>query len=132
MPQFDKVTFFNQIFWLFFFFTGYYFLLLKVFLPKLSSVLKARNKKLQKGTEGVTVYALEQETVAASFNSSVEKIANAVKKVVSNESETTTAWVNSTVRDLNRTNLKQSNSLIESLLYKQLITTHLLKAVKAH
>jgi hypothetical protein len=44
MPQFDKITFFNQIFWLFVFFSGYYLLLLKVFLPKLGAVLKARSK----------------------------------------------------------------------------------------
>jgi F0F1-type ATP synthase membrane subunit b/b' len=56
MPQFDKITFFNQIFWLFFFFTGYYFLLLKIFLPKLCSVLKIRNKKLQKGVKNLAVY----------------------------------------------------------------------------
>jgi len=48
MPQFDKITFFNQIFWLFFFFSGFYLLLLKFFLPKLGSVLKARAKKTSK------------------------------------------------------------------------------------
>ena len=49
MPQFDKITFFNQIFWLFVFFSGYYLLLLKVFLPKLGAVLKARAKNYKKG-----------------------------------------------------------------------------------
>jgi F-type H+-transporting ATPase subunit b len=131
MPQFDKITFFNQIFWLFFFFTGYYFLLLKVFLPKLGSVLKARNKKLQKGTQGVAIFAEEQETVASSFNSSVEKITSVVKKVVSDSSEKTTAWVDSTVSDLNTTNLKESNSMVESLVYKQLAATYLLSKVGA-
>ena len=63
MPQFDKITFFNQIFWLFVFFSGYYLLLLKVFLPKLGAVLKARSKKLQKGTEGVVGFKQEQEQV---------------------------------------------------------------------
>jgi F0F1-type ATP synthase membrane subunit b/b' len=48
MPQFDKITFFNQIFWLFVFFSGYYLLLLKVFLPKLGAVLKARAKNYKK------------------------------------------------------------------------------------
>ena len=48
MPQFDKITFFNQIFGYLFFFQVFYLISLKVFLPKLSSVLKARTKKLQK------------------------------------------------------------------------------------
>jgi hypothetical protein len=47
MPQFDKLTFFNQIFWVVFIFFGFYFVLLRFFLPKLSSVLKIRQKKLQ-------------------------------------------------------------------------------------
>jgi hypothetical protein len=46
MPQFDKITFFNQIFWLILIFSGFYFILLKNFLPKIGSVLKARNKKI--------------------------------------------------------------------------------------
>ena len=73
MPQFDKITFFNQIFWLFVFFSGYYLLLLKVFLPKLGAVLKARSKKLQKGTQGVVGFKQEQEDVSVVFNSSIEK-----------------------------------------------------------
>ena len=56
MPQFDKITFFNQLFWLFIFFSGFYLISLKVFLPKLSSVLKARTKKLQKGSDGLTSF----------------------------------------------------------------------------
>lgn len=49
MPQFDKITFFNQVFWLFFFFSGFYLIILKVFLPRLSSILKARTTLLEVG-----------------------------------------------------------------------------------
>ena len=48
MPQFDKITFFNQIFWLILIFSSFYFILLKNFLPKIGSVLKARNKNYLK------------------------------------------------------------------------------------
>jgi hypothetical protein len=68
MPQFDKITFFNQVFWLFLFFSGFYLILLTDFLPKISSVLKARNKKLQKGTEDVVFLLKEQDTVTNLFN----------------------------------------------------------------
>jgi F0F1-type ATP synthase membrane subunit b/b' len=47
MPQFDKLTFFNQVFWVVFIFFGFYIVLLKFFLPQLSSVLKIRQKKLK-------------------------------------------------------------------------------------
>ncbi len=44
MPQFDKITFFNQIFWLLLTFSGFYFLILKNLLPALASGLKTRKK----------------------------------------------------------------------------------------
>ena len=47
MPQFDKITFFNRVFWLLSFFSVFYLIFLKFFLPKLSSILKVRTKKLR-------------------------------------------------------------------------------------
>jgi F0F1-type ATP synthase membrane subunit b/b' len=44
MPQFDKVTFFNQIFWLTVGFLSFYFILLKGLLPVLAASLKTRKK----------------------------------------------------------------------------------------
>lgn len=48
MPQFDKVTFFNQIFWLLLLFLGFYAIVLKYYLPKVSFALKLRTKKIHK------------------------------------------------------------------------------------
>ena len=44
MPQFDKITYFNQIFWLLVFFLAFYFNLLKHILPLLAFSLKTRKK----------------------------------------------------------------------------------------
>lgn len=44
MPQFDKITFFNQIFWLTLSFLSFYFIILKGLLPVLASSLKTRKK----------------------------------------------------------------------------------------
>lgn len=44
MPQFDKITFFNQIFWLIVTFSIFYFFILKNLLPALASGLKTRKK----------------------------------------------------------------------------------------
>jgi len=95
MPQFDKITFFNQIFWLFFFFSSFYLILLKVFLPKLSSVLKARTKKLQKGSEGAASLAEEQTQVIENFNSSIEEMSLVVKNSVADSTEKLNFWVSS-------------------------------------
>jgi hypothetical protein len=87
MPQFDKVTFFNQIFWLFFFFSGFYLTLLTTFLPKISSALKARTKKLQKGTEGLVSFSKEQSALTNLFDSFLEKTCSASKASLSRYSE---------------------------------------------
>ena len=127
MPQFDKITFFNQIFWLFVFFSGYYLLLLKVFLPKLGAVLKARSKKLQKGTEGVVGFKQEQEEVSVVFNNSIEKMSSVVKKTISDSTAKTDSWVASSIKEINKENLVEGNSLVENTLYKQFVISHLTK-----
>lgn len=44
MPQFDKITFFNQIFWFLLAFFAFYFFILKSLLPVLAASLKTRKK----------------------------------------------------------------------------------------
>jgi F0F1-type ATP synthase membrane subunit b/b' len=127
MPQFDKITFFNQIFWLFVFFSGYYLLLLNVFLPKLGAVLKARSKKLQKGTEGVVGFKQEQEEVSVVFNNSIEKMSSVVKKTISDSTAKTDSWVAASIQEINKENLVEGNSLVENTLYKQFVISHLTK-----
>jgi F0F1-type ATP synthase membrane subunit b/b' len=129
MPQFDKITFFNQIFWLFFFFSSFYLILLKVFLPKLSSVLKARTKKLQKGSEGAASLAEEQTQVVENFNSSIEEMSLVVKNSVADSTEKLNFWVSSQLSTLNKESLVVSNDVMEKIVHKQITTTHLLSNV---
>jgi F0F1-type ATP synthase membrane subunit b/b' len=129
MPQFDKITFFNQIFWLFFFFSSFYLILLKVFLPKLSSVLKARTKKLQKGSEGAASLAEEQTQVIENFNSSIEEMSLVVKNSVADSTEKLNFWVSSQLSTLNKESLVVSNDVMEKIVHKQITTTHLLSNV---
>lgn len=56
MPQLDMITFFSQIFWLTVTFYGFYFFILRVYLPKIAVVLKTRKKKLLLGSTGVYRY----------------------------------------------------------------------------
>jgi F0F1-type ATP synthase membrane subunit b/b' len=130
MPQFDKITFFNQIFWLFIFFSGFYLIYLKVFLPKLSSVLKARTKKLQKGSEGLTSFNEELVDVNTSFNSSIEEMSVVVKTSISDFKDKTDLWVDSAVTNLNKEELESSNVALEKALHKQIAVSYLLGNVK--
>jgi hypothetical protein len=59
MPQFDKITFLNQIFWLFLSFFFIYFLILKNFLPELAFSLKLREKVLLKNNKNAAQNTLE-------------------------------------------------------------------------
>lgn len=129
MPQFDKITFFNQIFWLFIFFSGFYLVSLKIFLPKLSSVLKARTKKLQKGSAGVIFFSKEQDKVTELFNSSIENMSFVVKASIFDSTEKMNAWVEQKVAGLNKNDLNLSNSVMEKALHKQIATTFLFSQI---
>jgi len=130
MPQFDKITFFTQIFWLFFFFSSFYLIFLKVFLPKLSSVLKARTKKLQKGSEGVANFIEEQNNVIENFNFSIEQISFVVKTSMDESKQKMNFWSKSLLSSLNDKNLNKSNNSMERILYKQNLYTLSLFTIK--
>jgi hypothetical protein len=52
MPQFDIITFYSQIFWLTLIFFWFYNFTLRIFLPKITAVLKTRKKKSLLGSTG--------------------------------------------------------------------------------
>ena len=110
-------------------FFGYLFFL-KVFLPKLSSVLKARTKKLQKGSEGLTSFNEELVDVNTSFNSSIEEMSVVVKTSISDFKDKTDLWVDSAVTNLNKEELESSNVALEKALHKQIAISYLLGNVK--
>nr|YP_010032389.1 Atp8 [Schizocladia ischiensis]QOW07603.1 Atp8 [Schizocladia ischiensis] len=60
MPQFDSLSFFSQVFWLFVFFLAFYTLFLWEKLPTLTTLLKSRgHKENLTGVEGVETSPLE-------------------------------------------------------------------------
>lgn len=129
MPQFDKITFFNQIFWLFIFFSGFYLVFLKIFLPKLSSILKVRAKKLQKGSSGVVFFSKEQDKVTELFNTSIENMSFIVKASIFDSTEKMNVWVEQKVSGLNKKDLNLSNIVMEKALHKQVATTFLFSQI---
>lgn len=62
MPQLDHLTFFSQFFWLCVFYLGFYFILVKYFLPRMSKILKIRNLKMNSST-GSALRDIKQENI---------------------------------------------------------------------
>lgn len=50
MPQFDTMTFFNQVFWLIFIVFSFYVVIVRYMLPILAFSLKSRSKNLRLAT----------------------------------------------------------------------------------
>ena len=73
MPQLDKVTFLSQFFWLCFFYIGFYFLILKFFLPKMGLLLKLRLNKLQGSQDNVNNLIQENKKIHNYYDSLFNK-----------------------------------------------------------
>ena len=112
MPQFDKITFFNQVFWLILSFSSFHFLCLKTLLPTLSSVLKVRNKKLQKAT--TTASFSELLGALTTLNSTFEEQFSRTKSYITNSTEKISFWGNS------HNYFQKSNNLSEKLFFYNL------------
>ena len=116
MPQLDKVTFFSQFLWLTIFYLGFYLVILKHFLPKLSRILKVRQKKVSHSQEGSTALLQEKEKVGGSLNMLIEQGVGTSKRLFQENLEKTQSWLDNVIKDTNRTTLRNANqSYIASL-----------------
>jgi hypothetical protein len=68
VPQFDRISFFNQLFWVLIFFSSTYFCCLNFLLPKTAAVLKARSKKIDKGTSNTFTFVTEFSQSRTTFD----------------------------------------------------------------
>lgn len=116
MPQLDKVTFLSQFFWLCVFYLGFYFILLKYFLPKISRILAFRKKKMSFSQEGVSSLQQENIQVRQNFEIIVSKALAISKNVFNDFFSRTTGWLDASVLSLNKTHYQNLNkSYIQSL-----------------
>jgi len=116
MPQIDKITYFNQLFWLFLSFSFYYFILLKVFLPKISSVLKARKKKLTKGSSGSTSFVADKKHFTEVRGSVVENYLSLNSSSIGNNSNFMSELNNRLVKSFSTTTTKELHKVTVSTL----------------
>jgi len=110
MPQFDKITFFSQIFWLIIIFFGFYIFILHIFIPKLATVLKTRKKKLGGGANGVSVLNKEQLHTTTEKNMLVQHFAGNAKSNATDMLSKSIKWLLSTVLDTNTVKLLTAQS----------------------
>jgi len=122
MPQLDKVTFLSQFFWLSFFFLGFYLLLAKTFLPKMSRVLKVRSRYLG----GVTQSAWQEENKKVSLSQG-ELSADGFKNFRSFFTENfqnTGEWAQASLSNMNKKELLDTNKKYMTTLGHQSIVTN--------
>lgn len=110
MPQLDKVTFLSQFFWLCALFLGFYLVVLKNFLPKMSRVLKYRKKKLGQSDQGVGSMHKENILVRSSANKVLESGLKNSKDLFKQNSQRSERWMLDLIRGTNNTTLQNTNN----------------------
>jgi F-type H+-transporting ATPase subunit b len=84
LPQLNPETFATQIFWLFVFFAILYFIISKIALPRISSVIEARHDKIEQDLEKAHTLKEKTETIKAEYEDALAqahvKISDLMKK----------------------------------------------------
>nr|QGT76930.1 ATP synthase F0 subunit 8 [Micractinium pusillum] len=110
MPQLDKVTFLSQFFWLCFFYLGFYFIILKFYLPKISRILALRRKKMGFSQEGMISLQQENQKVRENYEILLSKALATSKTLFSTFFSRTTNWLNQNATSINKTHYQNVNS----------------------
>jgi len=116
MPQLDKVTFLSQFFWLCFFFLGFYYIILKFYLPQISRILALRRKTMGFSQEGMTTLQDENQQVRENYDVLFSKALTTSKNVFNFFFSRTTDWLNTNAISITKTQYNKINSsYMESL-----------------
>jgi hypothetical protein len=136
MPQLDSLTFFSQFFWFSFFFLGFYVLLVKYYLPKMSRLLKVRSFKVSSGPlQGTFMNSQEKKDVRESGEEVFLQALNSSKQFFHESFEKTSAWVLQIVESTNKGSFQKMNQIYLSTLgngfSSQALFFHQLKSLVA-
>ena len=115
MPQLDQISFLSQLTWLCIFYFGFHLILIDNFLPKISTILKLRKKKLLNSLSN-SQGNFEESDFLKNYDSilaqSVQQSETSVQKGVSEKAQ----WINNFVKKLNSENWnKLNNSYLKRL-----------------
>lgn len=108
MPQLDKVHFLSQFFWLCLSFFGFYFFIVKYFLPSMARILQWRKNKLAAATESSN--GGELHSVQESGEAALENLFSLCHKFLSQNEKRAADWYEKEARGLNRNYFHPSNN----------------------
>ncbi len=116
MPQLDKVTFLSQFFWLCLFYLGFYYIVLKYFLPKISRILTLRKRKMNISQYGSLSLQQENQQVRENLDNILSRSLSLSRNVFNDFLSRTNNWLDHSITNINKTHYKTVNhSYIESL-----------------
>jgi len=121
MPQFDKITFLNQLCWLGVFFTALFFFCNNFFLPKIGFLLKGRYKKLQKKSGFALSLANEFKSTSENANFTYDSLLFNLKTFLDFSIEYTDQLVNSYDTFFIEEHFATSFNAVEDSMHKKTI-----------
>jgi hypothetical protein len=129
MPQLDKVTFLSQFFWLCVFYLGFYYVLYKHFLPKISRILALRKRKMNVSQEGIESVYSENHKIRKHSDNILSKGFSLSRTLFHNFFSHATGWVDNTANSVNteyfnNINKTYLNSLGETSLSQHILLYH--------
>tara|TARA_B100000029_G_scaffold190097_1_gene187971 strand:- start:757 stop:1323 length:567 start_codon:yes stop_codon:yes gene_type:complete len=83
MPQLDPTYWASQVFWLAIIFSSIYFLIAKIFIPKIKGNIDAREDKIRKDLEEARLLKEEADKKLKIYNVSIEEAKMNAKKILS-------------------------------------------------
>jgi len=110
MPQLDKVSYFSQFFWLCFFYLGFYLTLVKFFLPKMSRILKLRQKKAQGSQQLQDLpYSEESQNLQQNSQNTFLQGVQQSREALQGSFQATLDWFGQATKATNTTQLQSVN-----------------------
>lgn len=106
MPQLDTATYLPQVFWLILVFFTFYVLVMNFILPKLSTILKVRSKKLSQGESILGEMASENNALGVVYDNILSKSLKESERLIQASSTGATSWIESSndISDLRKIN----------------------------
>ena len=85
MPQLDPTYWASQAFWLIIIFSSIYFLISKIFIPKIKNSIDSRENKIRKDIEEASGLKENAEKKLKEYNEIIENSKNEAKKIIDEE-----------------------------------------------
>lgn len=110
MPQLDTATFLPQVFWLLVVFFIFYVLVINFILPKLSTILKVRSKKLSQGESILGEMTSEKNALGVVYDNILSKSLKESERLIQSSYSGALSWIESSSKN-DISDLRKINSV---------------------